>query len=65
MGNKRKGRVVKRAKGTSDKPIGRAHSYPMFDTREFVVEFTDGSTDNNFANIMATCMKAHVDSKGN
>jgi hypothetical protein len=42
-GNERKGRVVKRAKGTSGEPIGRAHANPLFDTREYVVEFTDGS----------------------
>jgi hypothetical protein len=34
-GSKRKGRVVKRAKGTSGKPIGCAHPDPFFDTREF------------------------------
>ena len=45
-GHERKGCVVKRAKGTSGEPIGRAHANPLFDTREYVVEFTDGSTDN-------------------
>jgi hypothetical protein len=35
-GNKRRGRVVKRAKGTSGKPIGRAHSNPLFNTRVYV-----------------------------
>jgi hypothetical protein len=64
-GNERKGRVVKRAKGTSGEPIGRAHSNPLFDTREFVVEFTDGSTENYFANVIAECMYAQVDSEGN
>ena len=47
-GSERKGRVVKRAKGTSGDPIGRAHSNPLFDTREYVVEFTDGSTEKLF-----------------
>jgi len=64
-GNERKGRVVKRAKGTSGEPIGRAHSNPLFDTREYVVEFTDGSTENYFANVIAECMYAQVDSEGN
>ncbi|KAI2495965.1 Reverse transcriptase (RNA-dependent DNA polymerase) [Fragilaria crotonensis] len=64
-GSKRKGRVVKRAKGTSGEPIGRAHSNPLFDTREYVVEFTDGSTENYFANVIAECMYALVDSEGN
>jgi hypothetical protein len=44
-GNECKGRVVKRAKGTSSEPIDCAHSSPLlFDTPEYVVEFTDGST---------------------
>ncbi len=64
-GSKRKGRVVKRAKGTSGKPIGWAHPYPLCDIREYVVEFTDGSTENYFANVIAECMYAQVDSEGN
>ena len=64
-GSERRGRVVKRAKGTSGEPIGRAHSYPLFDTREYVIEFTDGTTENYFANVIAECMYAQVDSEGN
>ncbi|KAI2509503.1 Reverse transcriptase (RNA-dependent DNA polymerase) [Fragilaria crotonensis] len=64
-GSSRKGRVVKHAKGTSGEPIGRAHSNPLFDTREYVVEFTDRSTENYFANVIAECMYAQVDSEGN
>ena len=63
-GSERKGRVVKRAKGTSGESIGRAHANPLFDTREYVVEFTDGSTENYFANVIAECMYAQVDSEG-
>ena len=40
-------------------------SNPLFDTREYVVEFTDGTTDNYFANVIAKCMYAQIDSKGN
>ena len=64
-GSERKGQVVKRAKGTSGEPIGRAHANPLFDTREYVVEFTDGSTENYFANVIAVCMFAQVDAEGN
>ena len=64
-GSERKGRVVKRAKGTSGDPIGRAHTNPLFDTREYVVEFTDGSTENYSANVIAECMYAQVDAEGN
>jgi hypothetical protein len=64
-GHERRGRVVKRAKGTSGEPIGRAHANPLFDTREYVVEFTDGSSENYFANVIAECMYAQIDSEGN
>ena len=64
-GKERKGRVVKRAKGTSGEPIGRAHANPLFDTREYMVEFTDGSTKNYFANVITECMYAQIDSEGN
>jgi hypothetical protein len=65
-GNERKGRVVKCAKGTSGEPIGRAHSNPLFGTQEYVVEFTDGSSENYFANVIADeCVYAQVDSEGN
>ena len=33
-GSERKGRVLKRAKGSTGEPIGRAHANPLFDTRE-------------------------------
>ena len=57
--------MVKRAKGTSGKPIGRAHANPLSDAREYVIEFTDGSTENYFANVIAECMYAQVDAEGN
>ena len=64
-GNERKGRVVKRARGTSGEPIGRAQANPLFDTREYVVEFTNGSSENYFANVITGCMYAQIDSEGN
>ncbi len=64
-GSELRGHVVKRADGTSGKPISRAHSNPLFDTRAYVVEFTDCTTDNYFANVIAKCMYAQIDSKGN
>ncbi len=60
----RRGRVIKRAKGTTGQPIGRGHANPLFDTREYVVEFTDGSTENYFANVIAENMYAQVDDEG-
>ena len=64
-GSECRGRVVKHAKGTSGEPIGCAHSNPLFDSREYVVEHTDGTTENYFANVIAECMYAQVDSEGN
>jgi Reverse transcriptase (RNA-dependent DNA polymerase) len=63
-GAERRGRVIKRAKGTTGQPIGRSHANPLFDTREYVVEFTDGSTENYFANVIAENMYAQVDDEG-
>ena len=43
-GAERRGRVIKRAKGTTGEPMGRGHTNPLLVTRENVVEFTDGTT---------------------
>jgi hypothetical protein len=64
LGNERRGRVTKRAKGLYGEEIGRAHTNPLFDTREYVVEFTDGTEENYFANVIAENMFAQVDSEG-
>jgi hypothetical protein len=55
-GNERKDRMVKHANGVFGESIGRAHPNPLFDIREYVVEFTDGSTDDYFANVIAKCV---------
>jgi hypothetical protein len=64
LGNERRGRVTKRAKGLYGDEIGRAHSNPLFDTREYVVEFTDGTEENYFANVIAENMFSQVDNEG-
>jgi hypothetical protein len=64
LGNERRGRVTKRAKGLYGEEIRRAHSNPLFDTREYVVEFTDGTEENYFANVIAENMFAQIDSEG-
>jgi TFIIF-interacting CTD phosphatase-like protein len=55
---------VKRAKGLSGEPMGRAHTNPLFDTREYIVEFTDGTTENYFANVIAENMYLQIDAEG-
>ena len=63
-GNERRGRVTKRAKGAYGETIGTAHTNPLFDTREYVVEFTDGSVENYYANVIAENMFAQIDTEG-
>ena len=64
-GSERRGRVVKRSRGLDGTAVGRAHTNPLFDTREYVIEFTDGSTDTYLANVIAENMFAQVDDEGN
>ena len=61
----RRGRVLKRSRGLDGRPTGRAHSNPILDTREYDVEFTDGSVEKYRANIIAENMFAQVDDEGN
>ena len=63
-GSERRGRVMKRARRSTGEPVGRAHANPLFDTREYVVEFTDGTMENYFANVIAENMYSQVDSEG-
>jgi hypothetical protein len=62
--NERRGRVVKRSRGLDGEAIGRAHTNPLFDTREYDVEFTDGTREKYQANIIAENMFAQVDDEG-
>jgi hypothetical protein len=57
--------VIKRTRGLDGKPIGHAHANPLFDTREYEIEFTDGTHKRYQANIIAENMYAQVDSEGN
>ena len=59
------GRVVKRARGQDGNPIGIRNPNPLLDTREYVVEFLDGSTAEYGANIIAENLFSQVDSEGN
>jgi hypothetical protein len=63
--DERRGRVVKRSKGIGGEAVGRAHTNPFFDTREYEVEFTDGTTEKYTANVIADNMYAQVDDEGN
>jgi hypothetical protein len=45
MDDERWGWVIRHAKGIGGEPVGRAHANPFFDTREYKVEFTDGTIE--------------------
>ena len=57
--------MIKRTRGLDSEPIGRAHANPLFDTREYKIEFTDGTREKYQVNIIAKNMYAQVDSEGN
>jgi hypothetical protein len=63
--DERCGRVIKPAKGIGGKTVGRAHANPFFDTREYEVEFTNGTVERYAANVIAESMYAQVDNEGN
>ena len=54
------GRVTKRSRGHGGEPIGVAHNNSLSDTREYDVEFIDGSIKKCAANIIADKMFAQV-----
>ena len=58
------GRVIKRARGQDGNPIGIRNSNPLLDTREYVIEFSDGSTAEYTANVIAENLFSQVDSEG-
>jgi hypothetical protein len=45
--------VIKCAKGIGGEAVGCAHANPFFDTREYEVEFTDGTIE------AMICRKCH------
>jgi hypothetical protein len=55
----------KRSGGLDNKPIGRAHANPMFDTQEYMIKFTDRTHEKYQANVLAKNMFTQVNSEGN
>ncbi len=58
------GVVRKRHKGKDGNPIGRSNTNPLLDTREYEVEFPDGSVDVLTANTIAEALYSQVDEEG-
>jgi hypothetical protein len=57
-------KVVGRKHGRDGNPLGMRYSNPILDTREYQVEFPDGSTATYAANVIAENLYAQVDDKG-
>jgi hypothetical protein len=59
------GKVTKRARDNTGNPVGRANDNPILDTREYIVEFDDGTEADLSANVIAQNMYAQCDPDGN
>jgi hypothetical protein len=56
--DERWGQVIKHAKCIGGEPVGHAHANPFFNTREYEVEFTNGTIEQYAANVILpiSCM---------
>ena len=57
-------RVKKRAVDKDGKPIGRPSNNPLLDSRQYKIEYLDGTTEVLVANIIAENLLAQVDDQG-
>ena len=57
--------MVNRKLNQDGTPVGKRHSNPMLDSREYEVLFPDGSTDFVTANTIAENLYSQVDNQGN
>ena len=58
------GRIKRQAVGEEGLPVGTAHTNPMVDTRQYEVEYEDGTTEILAANLLAENILAQVDEHG-
>jgi hypothetical protein len=58
------GTVTRRLRDADGKPLGRRNPNPLLDTREYEVEFPDGTMDTYSANIIAENLYSQVDTEG-
>jgi hypothetical protein len=63
-GEKHVATVTGRKRDHNGDPIGTRHPNPLLDTREYEVEFQDGSRDSVSANTVAENLFAQVDAEG-
>jgi hypothetical protein len=57
-------RVLQRTRDGDGFPTGHRNSNPILDTRQYEVEFTDGSIDTYTANVIAENMATSIDPEG-
>lgn len=57
-------RVKRQAIGEEGLPIGTAHTNPIVDTRQYKVEYEDGTTEILAANLLAENILAQVNEHG-
>ena len=60
-----KGRVAQRKRDSGGNPVGRAHTNPILDSWEYIVEFDDKDKTKLIANLIAESMYAQCDPDGN
>jgi hypothetical protein len=63
-GEEHQGTVRRRVKDEDGKPIGLRSSNPILDTRQYEVDFPDGSTESYSANLIAENLYSQVDEEG-
>ena len=59
-----RGKVVSRKRNADGNPIGVSSSNPILDTREYEVEFPDGTSDAYAANVIAENIFSQIDDEG-
>ena len=59
--NKRCRTVVQFSQGLDGRGIGRFHTNPFFDTRDYEIEFADGTQDKYTVNVIPENMYQQVD----
>jgi hypothetical protein len=63
-GEARRGQVVRWKRDHNGRPVGIQNSNPLLDTREYEVEFPDGTTQSYAANVIAKNLYSQVDEEG-
>jgi len=63
-GELRRGQVTRRLRDANGNPLGTRNTNPLLDTREYEVNFPDGSSGSYLANVIAENIYAQVDQEG-